>query len=244
MDWRFGPTLACAAAVVSASLLDCRVAFAADEFTYPEPERRERESFGMAEFGVGLLALPGAEVCVERTEAGCSKGDQTLAVSAWPLFRFGRFVLGAGVVVGLTPTTDAPRNDPPEIPRDHKRSYFTVEAASRYYIPLTESLEGFVGLNAGLVVVNDTFSSDKAVSDFALIGPQGATLLTEGATIGVGAGLNYKITDNWVLGGSLKLSSWFLPREPDSTVFGDEASLNGRITTVELGLSVAYRSRF
>lgn len=198
----------------------------------------------MAEFGVGLLALPGAEVCVERSEAGCSKGDQTLALSAWPLFRFGRFAVGAGVIVGLTPTTDAPRNDPPDIPRDHKRSYFTVEAASRYFLPLTESLEAYFGLNVGFVVVNDTFSSEKNVSQYAVIGPPGATLLTEGATIGVGAGLNLAITDNWVIGGSLKLSSWFLPKVPATTPFGDEASLDGRVTAVILDLTVAYRSRF
>jgi hypothetical protein len=71
-------------------------------FRYPTRDDSDI-TFGMAEVGIGLLTLPTAEVCVERTEAGCSRGDRSLMLSAWPLFRRGAFAGGAGVTIGLTP---------------------------------------------------------------------------------------------------------------------------------------------
>src|SRR5687767_6950883 len=61
---------------------------------------------GIAEVGVGWLTLPGADVCIER-RTGCSKGDTSLALDLWQLYRQSRrFAGGAGIMLALIPTTD------------------------------------------------------------------------------------------------------------------------------------------
>jgi hypothetical protein len=201
-----------------------------------------RITHGMAEVGVGLLTLPGAEVCIAEG-LGCSKGDTSLALSGWPLFRRGHFAAGAGVMVGLTSSSNVAPQSQPDIPRDHTRRYFSIEATGRYYIPFNERFEGWAGITTGLGVVNDTFQSQNGITDQFVVGPRGVTLLTEGYTIGVGVGVAYAIADNWRFGGGLRVSNWFLPGTPIRDPLGDEASLKGRITTVDLGITLAYRSR-
>jgi hypothetical protein len=208
----------------------------------PVPDEENTVTRGQAEFGVGLLALPGAEVCVER-RAGCTNGDASISVSGWPMFRRGNFAVGAGVMLGLTSSSDAPRNDPPNVPRDHWRRYFTVEVTGRYYVPLTPTLDGWVGIMTGLAVVSDTFQTQAGLSDQALVGPRGLIILTEGGTLGAGAGITHAVSENWLIGGSLRASEWFLPTTPAKDPLGDEASLKGVVTTIELGVTLAYRSR-
>jgi hypothetical protein len=220
----------------------CGVAASAEPDAAPLVRDESRVTHGMAEMGVGLLTLPGAEVCIAQ-KLGCSKGDTSLAVSGWPLFRRGRFAAGAGVLVGLTSSTASPPTDTPDIPRDHRRRYFSVEVTGRYYVPFTERFEGWVGITTGLGVVNDSFQSQKGISELAVAGPRSVTLLTEGYTIGLGLGVAYAIATNWRFGGGMRVSSWFLPGTPARDPLGDEASLKGRITTVDLGLTLAYRSR-
>jgi hypothetical protein len=217
-------------------------AASAEDDVAPLVRDDSRVTHGMAEMGVGLLTLPGAEVCIAQ-KLGCSKGDTSLALSGWPLFRRGRFAAGAGVTMGLTSSTDPPNNDTPDIPRDHTRRYFSVEVTGRYYAPFTERFEGWVGITTGLGVVNDSFQSQKGISEQAIVGPRSLTLLTEGYTIGVAAGLAYAIAENWRFGGGMRVSSWFLPTTPVKDPLGDEASLKGRVTTVELGVTLGYRSR-
>jgi hypothetical protein len=206
------------------------------------PDSEDTVTRGQAEFGVGLLALPGAEVCSER-RLGCTNGDASVVVSALPMFRRGNFAIGAGVMLGLTSSSDAPRNDPPDVPRDHWRRYFTVEMTARYYVPLTPTLDGWVGVMTGLAVVSDTFQPQAGLSDQALVGPRGLVILTEGGSIGAGAGISHALSENWLIGGSLRASEWFLPTTPARDPLGDEASLTGLVTTVELGVNLAYRSR-
>jgi hypothetical protein len=220
------------------------VAFAADraDSIRPLPEEEETVTRGQAEFGAGLMTLPGAEVCIDR-RLGCTSGDASIIVSGWPMFRRGRFAVGAGVMLGLTSSSDAPRNETPDIPRDHWRRYFSVEVAGRYYVPLTPTLEGWVGVTTGLGVVSDTFQSQRGLSEQALVGPRGLIIITEGATLGVGVGLQHSLSENWLVGANLRLSEWFLPATPARDVLGDEASLKGVVTTLDLGVSLAYRSR-
>lgn len=210
-----------------------------------EPSLRDDESAvtrGQAEFGTGLLTLPGAEVCVER-RAGCTKGDNSVIVTAWPLFRRGNIAIGAGVMLGLTSSSDAPRNDPVDVPRDHWRRYYSVEVTARYYVPLTETLDGWAGLTTGLGVVSDTFQPQKGLTDQALVGPRGLVIITEGGTLGLGVGLTHAFSENWLMGGGLRVSEWFLPGTPAKDPVGDEASLKGVVTTLDLSVTLAYRSR-
>lgn len=204
----------------------------------PDPERL----VGMAEVGLGWIVLPGAEVCVERTQAGCSRGDSSLELEAWQLFRVsGAFAVGAGLTLGLTPTTDAPREDPPGIQRDHTRRYLTIEGIVRYYPYVDDALEAWLGVTGGLVVVSDRFESQEGRQEVELVGPQGVTIRTEGYTVGLAIGGAYVFDPHWSLGASLRYGSWFLPSEPERDPLGDEASLVGQNSVFGLGVSIAYR---
>jgi len=228
-------------AALAASFV-ARVAEAQEELA-GRADPNAHATVGMAEFGVGLLSLPNASVCGSSTRSECSKGDNSVALSAWPLFRWGHFATGAGVMLGLTSSTDAPRNDPPDVPRDHTRRYFAVEITGRYYVPITGGFEGWVGITSGLGVVNDTFQSQQGLTDQALIGQRGITLLTQGYTLGLGFGLDAPIAANWLIGGRARIADWFLPGTSQTDPFEDTASLRGVVTTVDISLTIAYRSR-
>jgi len=215
------------------------------------PSRRSRSlaarmerAHGMAEVGLGWLTLPGAEVCVERGDnPNCTRGDSSLAVEAWQIFRLPSAVaVGGGVMLGLTPTTDAPAQSAPEVQRDHTRGYLTVEGTVRYYPYVGEALEGWLGLGGGLVIISDTFATrEQSGQQKALIGPAGVIVRTEGATFGMAGGLAYEFARNWTFGGNLRMGSWFLPQEPASSPLGDEASLVGQISWFVVTVNVAYR---
>jgi hypothetical protein len=195
----------------------------------------------MAEVGLGWLVLPGAKVCVEK-DLACGDGDSSLSLEAWQLFRVQRrFAAGAGLLLGLTPTTDAPREDPEGVTRDHTRRYFTVEATARYYALTSPTFEGWIGLTSGLVVLSDRFESTQGKTDKAMVGPRGVTIRTEGYTFGVAVGASYLLSPSWSVGGALRYASWFLPENPHKDAFEDEASLRGQNNVVSLGVNLAYR---
>jgi hypothetical protein len=199
---------------------------------------------GMAEAGLGWLTLPGAEVCAQRGETpDCRRGDSSLALEAWQIFRLpSAFAVGAGVMLGLTPTTDVPATQLADVERNHSRGYLTVEGTVRYYPYVGEAIEGFLGLTGGLVVISDTFSTVRGSNEVKpLIGPAGVIVRTEGASFGISGGIAYEFVRNWTLGGNLRLGSWFLPQEPGTSPFGDEASLVGQTNVFVITLNVAYR---
>lgn len=206
----------------------------------PNPRKLVRPH-GAAEVGVGLLTLPGAEICVDVSQ-GCETGDTSLELHAWQLYRASsELAFGAGITLALTPSTDAPREDPAGVPRDHARRYFTVEAVGRYYAVVTRSVESWLGATAGLVVLSDRFAPQNPDSDKALVGPPGVTIRTEGLTVGLAGGVGFAIAPNWSLGTSLRVATWFLPETPAVDALGDEASLAGRVTMFDIALTLAYR---
>jgi hypothetical protein len=198
---------------------------------------------GMAEGGVGVLTLPAAEVCVERS-TGCNQGDVSFAVEAWQLYRPRlRWAFGAGLLLGLIPTANPPRQDqePPGVERDHTRSYMTVEGMARYYPYVGERIELWVGLAGGLVIVSDRFTVSGDLDERAYAGPRGVTIRTEGGSLGVALGFAYELTRRWSFVGNLRYSEWFLPDRPATDPLGSEASLTGRNAVFSLALGVAYR---
>jgi hypothetical protein len=198
---------------------------------------------GIAEAGVGWLTLPGADVCIDR-KTGCSKGDTSLALELWQLYRQStRFAFGAGILLALIPTTDAPQADPEGLERDHSRRYFTIEGMIRYYPYVGETVEWWFGGTGGLVVVSDRFVvSQHAEDDRALLGPRGVTVRTEGGTIGIAGGPVLALAPHWSLGLTLRYGHWFLPNEPARDPLGSEASLTGRNTVFSAGATVAFRT--
>ena len=198
---------------------------------------------GIAEVGVGWLTLPGAAVCAERSSgSGCKKGDTSFELDAWQMYRTNRrFAFGAGLLLGLIPTTDAPRSDPVGIARSHTRSYLTLEGSIRHYPYVGESVELWWGVSGGLVVVSDRFEVSDKNSDLALVGQRGVTIRTEGATIGLVGGAAFYLANHWSLGATFRYGNWFLPTTAAKDPLLDEASVTGRNTMFALGLSIAYR---
>jgi hypothetical protein len=194
---------------------------------------------GMAEAGFGWLTLPGADVC---SPAGCKAGDTSFELDAWQLYRQNlRLAFGAGLLLGLIPTTDAPRRDPEGIERDHSRKYLTLEGTLRYYPYVGEKFEFWSALTGGLVVLSDRFTVVDNHDDKPLVGPPGVTIRTEGGTLGVAFGGAYELSKNWSIGGSLRAGYWFLPSTPATDPLEDEASVAGRNFVSSLGFHVAYR---
>lgn len=204
---------------------------------------------GMAELGIGWLTLPSAQLCTQQSQQDCKTGDSSPDLEAWQLYRANlAFAFGAGITLGLIPTTIEPPKDAQPVPageqpivRDHSRSYFTVEGIGRYYLFVGDSIEAWAGITGGLVVVSDSFSSQRPFSDKAFVGPRAQTIRTEGYTIGLAVGGAYSLAPNWSLGASLRYGEWFLPKSPATNVLGDQASLTGTNAMFSLGVNVAYR---
>ena len=194
---------------------------------------------GIAEAGFGWLTLPGADVC---SPAGCKAGDTSFELDGWQLYRQNlRLAFGAGLLLGLIPTTDAPPRDPEGIKRDHSRKYLTLEGMLRYYPYVAQKFELWVGLTGGLVVVSDRFVVDDGFDDKPLVGPPGVTIRTEGGALGGALGGTYGLSENWSVGGSLRFGNWFLPDTPAKDALLDKASITGRNSVFSLGFNVAYR---
>jgi hypothetical protein len=208
-----------------------------------EPRREVDFShpYGLVEFGIGVLVLPDAELC--GGEAGCDRGDLSLEVDAWPLFRASpRFAVGAGMTLALIPFQDVPRVDT-RFPREHVRRYFTAEGIGRYYFANGHDVEFWGGISAGLVVVSDNFRTRTTDPDIAIIGADSANIATEGLSLGLASGVTFGLNPNLQVGATLRFANWYLPPQREAIAFGEEASLSNRVTMLNLALTVAYHSR-
>jgi len=205
--------------------------------------RKLNRPTGIAEVGVGWLTLPGASVCAERSSGtGCKKGDTSFELDAWQMYRSSRrFAFGAGLLLGLIPTTDPQQNTTNGIERDHSRSYLTLEGMIRHYPYVGESVELWWGLSGGLVVVNDRFVVTGKNTDLALVGQRGVTIRSEGWTIGLAGGAVFWLAEHWSVGTTLRYGNWYLPKTAAKDPLLDEASITGRNTMFSLGVSLNYR---
>jgi hypothetical protein len=187
--------------------------------------------------------LPRAVVCGDpNTE--CERGDTTPTVEVWNLVRLPiGFAFGAGLTLGLIPTADVAPNNPPGVERTHRRGYMTIEGIARYYPFQGETVEGWVGLGPGLVVVSDNFSSRAGLSENAYVGNPGVTLFTEGLSVLAALGVSVSLTEHWYVGGGLRGGVWRVPDTPARSPLGDEASITGTNGVVYGGLSIAFRTK-
>ncbi len=203
----------------------------------------DRSSFhGKAEVGLGLLGLPTAKVCTNRLFLGCKRGDSSPMLELWQLFRPSPvFAVGAGITIGLFPITDAPKNEPAGVTRDHKRGYLTAEGIARFYWLHGPVWESWVGVTGGMVVVSDNYATNNNVTDRAYIGPRGITIRSEGYTVGIATGVTRSLSEAWTIGGTIRYGLWSLPATPARDTLGDEASLIGHVATFVIGINVGYR---
>jgi hypothetical protein len=197
--------------------------------------------YGLVEFGIGVLALPDAKLC--GGEAGCDKGDISLEVDAWPLFRASpNFAVGAGMTLALIPMQDVPRQST-RFSREHSRRYFIAEGIGRYYFIHGPALEIWSGISAGLIVVSDNFRTRSNEANVPLVGSDSANIATEGLSLGLGTGVTFGVNPHLQVGATLRFANWYLPPDRQVIAFGEEASLSNRVTMLNLALTVAYHSR-
>jgi hypothetical protein len=236
--------LGLSAVAAMAALLASSRAFA-DETAAARRATAAREMdrpYTMAELSTGFLALPAAEVCL-KSLTDCSQGEFSLALGIDNFYRFHSFAFGAGIEWATTLRSDAAEGAP-ELEREHSRRYFVVEGKLRYYFLRIKAWELWGGATLGGVVVRDAWSTKadrKPYADTDLVGPRAATVGTEGLAAGVGFGAEWSFAPNWSFGTKLLYSSWFFPRERETSPTGDPASLSGRVDMFSVGFMIAYR---
>ena len=202
--------------------------------------RAPQKIIGIAEVGLGWLTFPSATLCGSN---GCSDGDTSPLVEIWNLVRFDwGIAVGAGLSLGLIPTTSTDAISTPAVERNHRRSYLGVEGVVRYYPITSDDFEFWLGPGLGLVVVSDSFVPAEGSQEVSLVGTPGITLRSEGLSLFGGLGGQYVLGENWAIGAGARAGVWQLPNEPSRSPMGDEASLRGTNFFFSAGLTVALRA--
>jgi hypothetical protein len=201
----------------------------------------------VAELEAGIIALPDAPISSrsrggDTPLGGFGKGDATLQTGVHLLYR-GRpeWAIGAGMLFAPGGTNDNEYGGLRDLPRTHSRSYLFIGTEGRYVPLRTKSLEAWVGLTAGGVVIADRFISNGGEKVPPYLGTPEVTVRTEGYGIGVQAGGSWLFSDHWVTGLTARTDRWFLPSSPQCTPIGDCATLTGSVAVFEFGVTIGYR---
>lgn len=229
------------ASVLTAASLASSVARADNwVFGFHHPDRQHT----LVELTTGFLLLPGALVCPTSLDpATCKRGEFSLAFGLQNLWRFQAFGIGGGIQWATTLRSDAAAGDP-SLGRQHTRRYFLFEAQGRYYFVSTKRWTWWAGGTLGGVIINDSWSEladREPYADTDFVGPRGATLGTEGFTVGACIGGEWHFAPAWSLGPSFRYASWLLPSERAKSPTKDVASLSGRLDMFDVGIRIAYR---
>jgi hypothetical protein len=201
----------------------------------------------MAEFEIGVIALPNAPVSYAQRGGNLpivvGHGDATASVGMHLFYRSGpRWAIGAGALFAPLPTTDTEYGET-GLPRTHSRSYLWLGAEARY-IPLhLKTVEAWIGVEVGGVVIADRFTTQTAPvpSD---IGTSQVTVRTEGLSVGGQVGADWAFAERLTLGLALRLNAWVLPSffsDAQCTPIGDCGTLNGTVLESEAGIRLSYR---
>jgi hypothetical protein len=210
-------------------------------------ERLIERPHGIAVVHGGVLALPNAPIS-SSTSGGdvpvlgpIGSGDATITIGGTVLFRGGpSWSIGAGFMFAPKPTSDDQYGGLSGLKRTHARSYLCVGGEARY-IPLrTRWIEGWVGMNGGVVIVADRFYTDVPIT-IPVLGGKGVTLSSEGVALGLQLGVDWLITDKLVAGLGLRGQHWILPTDTRCSALGDCTTLQGNTVAFEGTLSFGYR---
>jgi hypothetical protein len=224
----------------------------AQEKTKPQEPKKTADQEEESEFdttrphaifqgGGAILAMPAAQLC-PMSEDSCVTGETALGLKLHSLARIDDFGFGAGITwaLGLRPT---PVAGDPSLERELTRMYFLVEGEFRYYFATHGDWEWWAGAVAGIVVIADTFSTladREPYADTAFVGPRALTLSTEGGSVGVGVGGQWRFYDRFILGTHIRYSNWIVPFERERSPLGDYASFAGRIDVLDAGIILGY----
>ncbi|HEX8796157.1 MAG TPA: hypothetical protein VF765_34645 [Polyangiaceae bacterium] len=200
----------------------------------------------------GIIALPNAAISTSNrggsTPFGTfGNGDATVLTGVHILYRATRdWAFGAGALFAPRPTSDSNFGGGiGGVAITHSRSYLTMGAEARYFPLRSRWLEGWFGLTAGGVIISDRYTETNAPQVPPILGTGSTTASTEGFGVGFQIGGDYLMTDNWVIGLTLRADRWFLPSQQaeasSCTNTGFCSTLNGSVAAFELGLSIGYR---
>jgi hypothetical protein len=228
----------------------------AQEASHEHPSLLDRPHT-VAELELGIIALPNVPISSAyqggATPIGAvGNGDATVQTGIHLLYRATReWAFGAGALLSPLPTSDTSYGVASGLSRTHSRSYLLLGAEARYFPLRSRWFEGWFGLTGGVVAVADRFTTNGTPPVPSILGTSTVTVGTEGFAIGVQAGADYLITDQWVLGLALRADQWILPSQESPLTFlgqkascdaiGDCPTLSGSVRAFEVGLTVGYR---
>jgi hypothetical protein len=211
-------------------------------------------SHTVAEAEAGIIALPTAPISPASrggsTPLGAvGNGDATILTGVHILYRASpNWAIGAGAIFAPRPTSDpncANCGGASGLSRTHSRSYLFLGGEARYYPFRTRWLEGWVGATGGTIVVADRFTTTSAPMVPSLLGTNQVTVSSAGFAVGGQAGLDYLISDSFVVGLALRADWWLLPYESvlvsSCDAIGDCPTLHGSVAAFEMGVTVGYR---
>jgi hypothetical protein len=229
---------------------------AAQESPSPEPSKPEHEhqslldrAHTVAELEAAIIALPSAPISASNRGGGTplgtiGSGDATVQTGVHLLYRATReWAFGAGALFAPRPTSDSNYGGGSGLPRTHRRSYLFLGGEFRYFPFRSRWFEGWFGMTAGAVIIGDRFTTDNAPQVPSILGTNEVTVSTEGFALGVQAGADYLLNDNFVIGLTLRADRWVLPAEKPSScdALGDCPTLAGSVDAFEVGLTFGYR---
>jgi hypothetical protein len=239
---------------VATSAALCAPATAAADGVPPSPPSPLDRPHTVAVVEAGIIALPTAPISAAfqggNTPFGrVGKGDATILTGLHLLFRASRdWAVGATAMFAPRPTSDPNFTTASGLTRTHSRSYLFLGGEGRYYPFRLRWLEGWIGAEAGGVVIADRFTTNAPpVPSF--LGTTTVTVSTEGFALGLQGGADYLITEQIVLGLALRADRWLLPspgQKPFSQqsacdAVGDCPTVSGSVFAFEFGITLAYQ---
>ncbi|MCU0680660.1 MAG: hypothetical protein MUF34_00080 [Polyangiaceae bacterium] len=199
-----------------------------------------------AELSLGALTLPRGDFSLP-TQESAKRADLTLLLTLRQLFQWDpHFAIGAAIDWGLRPVSDEITIESARGPikRLHSRNYLMVTGLVRYIPVVRPGYEIWLAASGGALIVSDRYQSDLDKSALpVVVGPQATNIGTEGGTVGLGAGLEYRLDRSWALGGFTQQMLWFLPERKRQAQTTEAATVGGRLFSFEVGLTATYRAR-
>jgi hypothetical protein len=204
----------------------------------------------VAELEAGAIVLPGAPISPAQRggslPAGLAigKGDATAQLGIHTLYRATpSFALGAVVLFAPTPTSDSSYGlgGSSGLSRTHSRDYLFVGAETRW-IPFHYKLfEGWLGAQAGAIIIADRFTTNNAGAASPETGAPQVDERTEGFSAGGQLGISYSFNESFVVGFTLRVDGWLLPSVPQCSAIRDCTTLLGSALVFEGGFLFGYR---
>ncbi|MGO9000323.1 MAG: hypothetical protein ACLQVI_43935 [Polyangiaceae bacterium] len=205
-----------------------------------------RRKHTIAELELGFIALPTAPISQGQSGGNVplvtiGHGDATVSLGFHLLYRGGAdWAIGAGALFAPHPTADPTYGGASGLQVTHSRDYLWMGAEGRYIPVHLKTVEAWIGLTAGGVVVADRYdtAAPPVPSD---LGTSEVTIRTEGLSIGLQLGGEWAISETVILGLALRFNNWILPASEQCDAIGECSTLTGPVTEIEFGLRVGYR---